>query len=170
MSVRLRLSVYVCLSASVCVCLRLSSKVRLARCIAPTALSMEHISAHVAWDGTTAPKDIRVWGARKGSHGGGRLEYTDIGKDRWTLNNLGEFTYDHSKSTDALQTYALGGAAGAAGTAGTRGGASEKQWGAYKLDVPACFQFVRLEVLTNHGHPSYTCLYRFRVHGDVVPV
>ena len=131
---------------------------------------MEHISAHVAWDGTTAPKDIRVWGARKGSHGGGRLEYTDIGKDRWTLNNLGEFTYDHSKSTDALQTYALGGAAGAAGTAGTRGAASEKRWGAYKLDVPACFQFVRLEVLTNHGHPSYTCLYRFRVHGDVVPV
>ena len=88
------------------------------------------------------------------------MEYTDIGKDRWTLNNLGEFFYDHSKSTDALQTYALGGAVGASG----------KQWGAYKLDVPACFQFVRLEVLTNHGHPSYTCLYRFRVHGDVVPV
>lgn len=27
---------------------------------------------------------------------------------------------------------------------------------------------VRLEVLTNHGHPSHTCLYRFRFHGGVL--
>lgn len=27
------------------------------------------------------------------------------------------------------------------------------------------FPAVQLEVLDNHGHPAYTCLYRFRVHG-----
>lgn len=27
------------------------------------------------------------------------------------------------------------------------------------------YQVVRLKVLSNHGHPDYTCLYRFRVHG-----
>ena len=27
------------------------------------------------------------------------------------------------------------------------------------------FQMVELEVKSNHGHPEYTCLYRFRVHG-----
>ena len=25
---------------------------------------------------------------------------------------------------------------------------------------------VTLRVKSNHGHPDYTCLYRFRVHGD----
>ncbi|XP_062859424.1 SUN domain-containing protein 1 isoform X3 [Trichomycterus rosablanca] len=28
------------------------------------------------------------------------------------------------------------------------------------------FQIVELRVLSNWGHPEYTCLYRFRVHGD----
>jgi len=27
------------------------------------------------------------------------------------------------------------------------------------------FQLVELEISSNHGHPEYTCLYRFRVHG-----
>ena len=27
------------------------------------------------------------------------------------------------------------------------------------------FQLVELEITSNHGHPEYTCLYRFRVHG-----
>lgn len=30
------------------------------------------------------------------------------------------------------------------------------------------FQFIELVVLSNHGHPDYTCLYRFRVHGKRV--
>lgn len=25
-------------------------------------------------------------------------------------------------------------------------------------------QFARLEVISNHGHDYYTCVYRFRVH------
>eukprot|EP00602_Paraphysomonas_sp_CaronLab_P002462 CAMPEP_0185037140 /NCGR_PEP_ID=MMETSP1103-20130426/31114_1 /TAXON_ID=36769 /ORGANISM="Paraphysomonas bandaiensis, Strain Caron Lab Isolate" /LENGTH=426 /DNA_ID=CAMNT_0027574969 /DNA_START=222 /DNA_END=1502 /DNA_ORIENTATION=+ len=27
-------------------------------------------------------------------------------------------------------------------------------------------QYVRIKVLSNHGNPDFTCLYRFRVHGD----
>ncbi|XP_067173435.1 SUN domain-containing protein 3-like [Apteryx mantelli] len=30
-------------------------------------------------------------------------------------------------------------------------------------------QYVKLEVLSNWGHPEYTCVYRLRVHGDAVP-
>ncbi|XP_046709596.1 SUN domain-containing protein 1 isoform X9 [Silurus meridionalis] len=30
------------------------------------------------------------------------------------------------------------------------------------------FQIIELRVLSNWGHPEYTCLYRFRVHGDPV--
>lgn len=28
------------------------------------------------------------------------------------------------------------------------------------------FQIIEVRVLTNWGHPEYTCLYRFRVHGE----
>jgi SUN domain-containing protein 1/2 len=27
------------------------------------------------------------------------------------------------------------------------------------------FKLIELEIKSNHGHPEYTCLYRFRVHG-----
>ena len=28
------------------------------------------------------------------------------------------------------------------------------------------FDLITLQVTSNHGHPDYTCIYRFRVHGD----
>lgn len=31
---------------------------------------------------------------------------------------------------------------------------------------PLSTRKARLEILSNHGHTSYTCLYRFRVHGS----
>lgn len=31
------------------------------------------------------------------------------------------------------------------------------------------FEIVSLRVLSNYGHPHYTCLYRFRVHGAPLP-
>jgi len=30
----------------------------------------------------------------------------------------------------------------------------------------ATYQVVELRILTNWGHPEYTCIYRFRVHGE----
>lgn len=30
-------------------------------------------------------------------------------------------------------------------------------------------KYVRLQVLSNWGHPDYTCVYQFRLHGDPAP-
>lgn len=30
----------------------------------------------------------------------------------------------------------------------------------------ATYQVVELRISTNWGHPEYTCIYRFRVHGE----
>ncbi|PKK17328.1 SUN domain-containing protein 3-like [Columba livia] len=35
-----------------------------------------------------------------------------------------------------------------------------------KNELPVVVNYIRLQVLSNWGHPDYTCLYRFRVHGD----
>ncbi|XP_054843971.1 SUN domain-containing protein 2 isoform X2 [Eublepharis macularius] len=35
-------------------------------------------------------------------------------------------------------------------------------------DKSTAFQLVELRILSNWGHPEYTCIYRFRVHGELV--
>lgn len=55
---------------------------------------------------------------------------------------LGRFTYD--QDGDPLQTYQL------------------------KADQMGSFGLVEFRVLSNWGHPEYTCVYRFRVHGEPV--
>ncbi|XP_075851342.1 SUN domain-containing protein 1 isoform X8 [Microcebus murinus] len=55
---------------------------------------------------------------------------------------LGHFTYDHEG--ESLQTF-------------------------HVLKRPErAFQVVELRIFSNWGHPEYTCLYRFRVHGEPV--
>ncbi|KAF1560932.1 SUN domain-containing protein 2, partial [Eudyptes schlegeli] len=53
---------------------------------------------------------------------------------------LGQFTYNHDG--DPIQTFYLEG------------------------DAVGMYQLVELRVLSNWGHPEYTCIYRFRVHGE----
>ncbi|NXE27379.1 SUN2 protein, partial [Ardeotis kori] len=53
---------------------------------------------------------------------------------------LGQFTYNHNG--DPIQTFYLEG------------------------DSMDTYQLVELRVLSNWGHPEYTCIYRFRVHGE----
>lgn len=36
----------------------------------------------------------------------------------------------------------------------------------FQNELSGVVKYIRLEVLSNWGHPDYTCLYRFRVHGD----
>ncbi|XP_052644809.1 SUN domain-containing protein 2 [Harpia harpyja] len=55
---------------------------------------------------------------------------------------LGQFTYNHD--SDPIQTFYLEG------------------------DAVGTYQLVELRVLSNWGHPEYTCIYRFRVHGEPV--
>ncbi|NWZ21645.1 SUN2 protein, partial [Asarcornis scutulata] len=56
---------------------------------------------------------------------------------------LGRFTYD--QDGNPIQTFLLEG------------------------DAVGAFQLVELRVLSNWGHPEYTCTYRFRVHGEPAP-
>ncbi|KAL2087042.1 hypothetical protein ACEWY4_018101 [Coilia grayii] len=53
---------------------------------------------------------------------------------------LGTFTYD--QNGEPIQTFTL------------------------PAPVQEAFRMVELRILTNWGHPEYTCVYRFRVHGD----
>ncbi|NWU14445.1 SUN2 protein, partial [Cephalopterus ornatus] len=53
---------------------------------------------------------------------------------------LGQFTYNHDG--DPIQIFYLEG------------------------DSMGTYQLVELRVLSNWGHPEYTCIYRFRVHGE----
>ncbi|XP_039509148.1 SUN domain-containing protein 1 isoform X3 [Pimephales promelas] len=55
---------------------------------------------------------------------------------------LGQFVYE--EDGDALQTFLV----------------SE--------EVTRAFQIIEMRVLSNWGHPEYTCVYRFRVHGKLV--
>ncbi|NWI20951.1 SUN2 protein, partial [Crypturellus soui] len=55
---------------------------------------------------------------------------------------LGQFTYNHDG--DPIQTFYL------------------------KGEDLGTFQLVELRILSNWGHPEYTCIYRFRVHGEPV--
>ncbi|NXI51214.1 SUN2 protein, partial [Chloroceryle aenea] len=54
---------------------------------------------------------------------------------------LGQFTYNHNG--DPIQTFYLEG------------------------DGMGTYQLVELRVMSNWGHPEYTCIYRFRVHGEL---
>lgn len=56
---------------------------------------------------------------------------------------IGKWSYD-TKSDHAVQTFTV------------------------KNDQKEAFSFVLLQVLSNHGHEEFTCLYRFRVHGTEV--
>ena len=58
--------------------------------------------------------------------------------------HLGNFTYDTDNSKNPVQTFKIS-----------------------ELPKPKSFSFVELKVLSNYGHPEYTCLYRFRVHGSL---
>ncbi|XP_069087409.1 SUN domain-containing protein 2 isoform X1 [Pleurodeles waltl] len=53
---------------------------------------------------------------------------------------LGQFTYD--QDAEPIQTF----------------------W--FQEEPLATYQIVELKILSNWGHPEYTCIYRFRVHGE----
>ncbi|KAH8236989.1 hypothetical protein KR038_001980 [Drosophila bunnanda] len=44
-------------------------------------------------------------------------------------------------------------------------GASLQYFAIQNLDIKRPYEIVELRIETNHGQPTYTCLYRFRVHG-----
>ena len=89
----------------------------------------------VAYDLSSAPKEFQVYGWRE-------MRPADrIAQPSPVHRLLGEFTYDTDGSS--VQTFHL----------------SDDDVGDELINM------VRLHVLSNHGSPLHTCIYRFRVHG-----
>ena len=58
--------------------------------------------------------------------------------------HLGNFTYDTENFKNPVQTFEIN-----------------------QMSTRKSFAYVELKILSNYGHPVYTCLYRFRVHGSL---
>lgn len=144
--------------------------VRLATPRVVTALSLDHVSGHLVEDRSTAPQRVRVYGyapCTSNNHCDGRG--FDI-NSKFILAN--ELVYDLDGSFN-IQTFPLGTASPHPedadqqdDTAGScAASAGEAACGASptrSIKVAA----VTVEILSNHGHPDYTCLYRVRIHAN----
>ncbi|KAJ7298366.1 hypothetical protein O6H91_Y001900 [Diphasiastrum complanatum] len=109
--------------------------IALRNAIYPEAVTLEHVSKLAAYDMSTAPKHVQIYGWIETFP----LVTNSVMKDKMIL--LADFTYDISKNS--LQTFDVVKNAG------------QKTF----------FNRLKLQVNSNHGHPKLTCLYRLRVHG-----
>ncbi|QRV89975.1 myosin-4 [Ceratobasidium sp. AG-Ba] len=136
--------------------------VLLSRSVRVDSVTIDHASKDVAYDLKTAPKKFVVWGLVEGDDNLAKLaeyrkhaEAQTIGPEPENTIDLGtspfkqsikltEFEYDIN-ATSHIQTFAVPEAIRAAG-----------------IDVGV----VIFQILSSHGDPNYTCLYRVRVHGE----
>ncbi|EPS70209.1 hypothetical protein M569_04554, partial [Genlisea aurea] len=114
-------------------------EIKLRTAIVAQAFTLEHVSKSVAYDTSSAPKRFRVSGWLQGRRRG----HSDNEDEKRKMFPLGEFAYDLDGTS--AQTFKID-----TGKAAAR---------YFVVDT------VRLDVLSNHGNPSHTCIYRFRVHG-----
>lgn len=115
--------------------------VRLPFAVRVRSVSIDHVSALASPDMRSAPREFRVTGALAAPP-------ADVAAaEAHTL--LAHGVYQASVHAPAVQTFAVDDAAQSA--------------------APPV-RFVTLDVQSNHGHDEFTCLYRFRVHGDRVDV
>ncbi|KAN0026400.1 hypothetical protein ACTFIV_007384 [Dictyostelium citrinum] len=112
--------------------------IRLAKKIAITEITMEHVSSNISHHIDSAPKEFQVFGL---------VNSSDIGQ------SLGIFTYDTTINRH-LQTFKVNKIHHQSTTTTTQDQDDQIQE----------FSHVALRILSNHGY-RYTCLYRFRVHG-----
>jgi SUN domain-containing protein 1/2 len=110
-----------------------SVTVRLARPIAPTAITIEHTPRSSVFSISSAPRDFAVYVLPLAPSG-----FPDDSDKTGVL--VGRFRYDTSPSAGHLQTFRL----------------------ARRILVARA---IRIEILSNHGSRTHTCLYRVRVHG-----
>ncbi|CAG8576855.1 374_t:CDS:10 [Diversispora eburnea] len=121
-----------------------------------TAVTYDHVSKHVAVEVESAPKEFEVWGIIEGGkeecgirEDGQYEEIVSEGELRLGLSPfhlfLGRFTYNINGKP--VQTF-------------------EIPPEILKKNKPV--RVIIMKVLNNWGRPSYTCLYRFRVHGEPV--
>ncbi|KAL4432547.1 hypothetical protein ABPG77_000484 [Micractinium sp. CCAP 211/92] len=127
--------------------------VRLSRGIHPSAFTYEHIPPRIAYDIRTAPRNLTLLGflGRPPAVRGTNPPAGSAG-----AIPLGSFAFD-AHARRAMQTFPLAMAA-------TPGNGSQPAQP--PQDAPL-IDHIRLLVLSNHGHPEYTCLYRLRMHGTL---
>lgn len=145
--------------------------IRLARPLYPTHVSVEHIPPQIAIDISSAPRDIEFWArfdnkddrervesvaARATNEmkwGPGRLWDRESlespeGPSGHVFNNfvkLAAFKYDIAKGKPKVQTHELG-------------------VDFMNLNITA--RTVIFRITSNWGHPTFTCLYQVKVHGN----
>ncbi|CAA7266875.1 unnamed protein product [Cyclocybe aegerita] len=129
-------------------------------------VTVDHLSKDVAYDMRSAPREMEVWGMVEGKDNIGRLkawkderatrkemgqvdEYESVVYPKTLPNHpeyirLANFTYD-IHAPQYVQTFPV-----------------DPEIKALGID----FGIVALRVLNNWGRDEYTCLYRFRVHGQ----
>ena len=116
-------------------------------------VSVDHVSKEVAFDLSSAPRDMEVWGMVEGADNLEKLKawnpddsipYPSTLPSSPQFIRLANFTYDID-APNYVQTFAV-----------------DPDVRALGLD----FGIVVLRVLSNWGMDRYTCLYRFRVHGQ----
>lgn len=120
-------------------------------------VSIDHVSKEVAFDLSSAPRDMEVWAMVEGADNLEKLKalipddsvpYPSTLPTSPQFIRLANFTYDIN-APNYVQTFAV-----------------DPDVRALGLD----FGIVVLRVLSNWGMDRYTCLYRFRVHGQQAEV
>ncbi|KAJ1926514.1 hypothetical protein IWQ60_003726 [Tieghemiomyces parasiticus] len=126
--------------------------VALSRPIIPTAFSLEHLSPAVALDVRSAPHQVELWAV---------LDHRDLIPPAEAASGAAETTGHGNEPSQVLL------------------GVAEYQVSAdspvqtFNIDPGVLDRLqlrvhhvraVQLRVVSNHGHPDYTCLYRLRVH------
>ncbi|KAJ8602247.1 hypothetical protein CTAYLR_003625 [Chrysophaeum taylorii] len=115
--------------------------------VRPTSFSLEHIHGALCnpvhnRNCSSAPRTFKVLGFPMGIG-------SDSGVDPPPSLTLGEYQYHaNSLTKPALQNFPV----------------DPSRYHPDHHDAPA-FDYITLQVDSNHGHPNYTCIYRFRVHG-----
>ncbi|GAB2218895.1 hypothetical protein Droror1_Dr00002128 [Drosera rotundifolia] len=113
--------------------------VRLKSAVIPEAITLEHVAKNVAYDRSSAPKSCQVTGwLQEAESPLGFDDEAAVEAEKVFL--LTEFTYDLEKSN--AQTFNVLESVGS-----------------------PVINTIRFEFTSNHGHPSFTCIYRVRVHG-----
>lgn len=150
------------------------------------AISIEHAPASLFAQEETrttsaAPKEIKVYGYPACSSNGDRSDQACHGyksKNRILLTTIEydvsaggiqTFSTDTSKNKQKNDTPMLDedAAASSSCSAETTGSCSAAAF-LNQSEEPVAFGAVDLEIMDNWGHPDYTCIYRVRVHGEVV--
>jgi hypothetical protein len=129
--------------------------VALSRPIHVGAISIDHLAKAMALQGDvrSAPMDIEVYGWNMHSNSiptmKGPLDASDelpVGSSLLLRGRFDPFQQSELRTTVTMEV-----------------GDQEKS----KYQTPEdVVSVVQLRILSNHGHPDYTCLYRFRVHGQ----